>query len=385
MVTPGAGQGRELHVRDTPLVTMLNSAVCFIAAASAVVGGVSWLLTFTPWTQFMSSGYSIPFFYLTFPLFGWSVVVLTFVRRPDRDQRLPVSLVKELPRGFRIPFVLLFVAVWATGLAAITSLHGQPEYEPGLRRYVYDDHGVLIPATRAAYLHAVVVQNRLFLGVAMLFTFVAVAVTWDERSRRRRDVVTPRRWRHPVKPRPKIPLPAAVLALAAAAGLAVSIATASLIIGRVDAYNGGAIYLRAGHPVRALLAPGHYLIFVGCTGDITCPRLPSSALSATVVPGGGLAVIPDPSSDRLSEAAQPFRGELSFTVPRKETVSLDLAVPLGQPAFAVPSPGEEAHALIGWIVLAGLPLIVVLAALTALVWLLAWRLGFGLPVRSASR
>jgi hypothetical protein len=187
-----------------------------------------------------------------------------------------------------------------------------------------------------------------------------------------------------VKPRPKVPLPAAVLALAAAAGLAVSIATASLIIGRVDAYNGGAISLRTGHPVRALLVPDHYVIFVGCTEDITCPRLPSSALSATVVPVGDLAVIPDSSSDRLSEAGQPFRGELSFTVPRKETVTLDLAAQLGQPAFAVPSPGEEAHALIGWIVLAGLPLIVVLAALTALVRLLAWRLGFGLPVRSAS-
>jgi hypothetical protein len=61
-----------------------------------------------------------------------------------------------------------------------------------------------------------------------------------------------------------------------------------------------------------------------------------------------------------------------------------LAAHLGQPAFAVPSPGEEAHALIGWIVLAGLPLIVVRAALTALVRLLALRLGFGLPVRSAS-
>jgi hypothetical protein len=147
-----------------------------------------------------------------------------------------------------------------------------------------------------------------------------VAITWDERNRRRRDLVTPGRWRHPVSPRPKIPVPAAVLALAAAAGLAGSIATASLIIGRVDAYNSGAIYLRAGHPVRALLASDHYVIFVGCTQDITCPRLPSGVLSAAVVHGGVLAVIPDPSSDRLSEAAQPFRGELSFTVPGKETV-----------------------------------------------------------------
>jgi hypothetical protein len=154
---------------------MLNSAVCFIATASAAAGGVSWLLTFTPWTQFMSPGYSVPFFYLTFPLFGWSVFVLTFVRRPDRYRRQRIDLVKEIPCGSRIPFVLLLVAVWATSLAAMTSLPGQPEYEPGLRRYVYDEGGVLIPATRAAYLHAVTVQNRLFLGAALLFTSAAVA------------------------------------------------------------------------------------------------------------------------------------------------------------------------------------------------------------------
>ena len=147
MVTHGTGSDRELHVRDTPLVTMLTSAVCFIAAASAAAGGVSWLLTFTPWTQFMSSGYSVPFLYLMFPLFGWSVFVMNSVRRPDRHRQRPIALVKQIPRGFRIPFVLLFV--WATTLASITSLLGQPEYEPGLRRYVYDEHGTLIPATRA--------------------------------------------------------------------------------------------------------------------------------------------------------------------------------------------------------------------------------------------
>jgi hypothetical protein len=77
-----------------------------------------------------------------------------------------------------------------------------------------------------------------------------------------------------------------------------------------------------------VLASDHYVIFVGCTQDITCPRLPSGVLSAAVVHGGVLAVITDPSSDRLSEAAQPFRGELSFTVPGKETVSLDLSAQL---------------------------------------------------------
>ncbi len=362
---------------------MLNSAVCFIAVASATVCGVSWLLTFTPWTQFMSPGYFAPFFDLTFPLFGWSVFVLIFGQRSARYRRQPIDVLKEIPRGSRVPFVLLSVTVWTTSLAAMTSLPGVPEYQSGLHRYVYDDHGVLMSATRAAYLHAVAVQNRLFLGAALLFTSAAVGITWSERNRRRRDLVTPGRWLHPVRPRPKIPLPAAVLALAAGAGLAGSIAAASLIVGRVDAYNNGAIYLRAGYPVRALLAPDHYVIFVGCTADIACPRLPPGALSAKVVHGGALTAFPDPSSDHLSEAAQPFLGELSFTVPGKETVSLDLSAHLGQPAFVVPSPGEEAHALIGWIVLAGLSLMVLLAALIGLAWLVVWRLGFGSAVPSA--
>jgi hypothetical protein len=92
---------------------MLNLAVFFIATASAAVGGVSWLLTFTPWTQFMSSSYFVPFFYLAFPLFGWSMFVLTFVRRPERDRRQQIDLLKEVRRGWRVPLAVLFVAVWA--------------------------------------------------------------------------------------------------------------------------------------------------------------------------------------------------------------------------------------------------------------------------------
>jgi hypothetical protein len=62
-----------------------------------------------------------------------------------------------------------------------------------------------------------------------------------------------------VRPRPKIPLPAAALAVAAAAASAGLIASGALIIDRVGAYNADGIYLRAGHPVRALLGPDHYM------------------------------------------------------------------------------------------------------------------------------
>jgi hypothetical protein len=368
-VIPGvAGGDRRLRVRDTPAFTRLNLAVLFTAAASALVGGVSWLLTFTPWTQFMSSGYFQPFFLLIFPLFGWSVFVRS-VRRPERDRRQATGLLNEFPPRWRLTFGLIVTAVFATSLAAMVSLPGQPEYEPGSRRYVYNDHGTLIPATRAAYLHAVAVQNRLFLGAALVSTSFAVAITWQERNRRRRDLVTPRGGPRPVRPHPKIPLLAAALALTAAVALAGSIASGALILGRLGAYNADGIYLHAGHPVRALLGPDHYVVYVGCTEEMICAQLPLSGLSVRTASGGILATSPDPSSDHLDQAV----GEVSFTVPVKEVVSLDLSTHLGQPAFVIRSEGGEAHALIGWIILAGLSLLVLLAALVSLGVLLARR------------
>ena len=64
-------------------------------------------------------------------------------------------------------------------------------------------------------------------------------------------------------------------------------------------------------------------------------------------------------------------------------MSLELSTRLGQPAFVVPSEGEEARALAGWIALAVLSLAALVAALTGLSVLVIWRLGFGVPAASA--
>ena len=61
---------------------------------------------------------------------------------------------------------------------------------------------------------------------------------------------------------------------------------------------------------------------------------------------------------------------------------LEVGTRLGQPAFVVPSPGEEAHALGGWIALAALCLVALIAALAGLGLLLVWRLGFGMPAEA---
>ena len=378
MIPSTGDENRPLAVGDTPIVTLLNSGVCFLAAACAAVCGVSWLLTFTPWTQFMGTSYFVPFFVAMFPLFGWAVFVLDSRRRAQPDRRSPADWRKELPPAARIPITVIFVGVAVTFLLTMPSLPGQPEYQPTTHRYVYDEHGVLIPATRSAWLHAVAAQNRLFLGVVLLFTSVAAAVTWAERNRRRGRVV-PTRWLQPVRPRPRRLPPAPLLALAAAAGLAGLIACAVLIVGRIDAYNADGIYLHAGPPVRVVLPPDGYVVFVGCTEEMACPQLTPAAFAAQTAGGTALAVIRDPSSDHLSENGVPFVGELSFTVPEREAVNLELGTRLGQPAFVVPSPGEEASALAGWIAVAVVSLTVLAVAELGLGVLLIWRLGFGVP------
>lgn len=394
MIPPTGDESRPLTVRDTPIITLLNSAVCFLAAACAAICGLSWVLTFTPWTRFMSANYNVPFFVAVFPLFGWAVFVVGSRRRAEPDRPSPAGPRRwdprwrsaadwrdYIPRAARVPVTVIFVAVWVTSLATMSSLPGQPEYEPASHRYVYDDHGVLVPTTRAAWLHAVAAQNRLFLGVALTFTSIAAAITWAERSRRR-GMVSSSRWRHPVRPRPRRVPPGPFLILAALAGLAGLAACAVLIIGRVNAYNNG-IYLRPGVSVRAVLPPDGYVVFVGCTQDMTCPQLAPGEFAARVADGQALAVSRDPSSDHLSEGAQPFIGELSFSVPEQETMSLELGTRLGQPAFVVPAPGEEVHALVGWIGLAVLALAVLVGAGVGLGQLVTWRLGFGRPATAS--
>jgi hypothetical protein len=368
---------------------VLNSAAFFIAAASAAVGGTSWVLTFTTWTSFMSPSYFTPFFVLAFPLVGWSVLVVyrrhpgwrgggrvNRQQRKDRARAQQAALLAAIPARLRIPLGVLVAAVVVTSLLS-PSLPGAPGYDPSTGHYFYDDHGTLTLITRAAYLHAVTAQDRLFLGISLIFTSIALAVTWQER-RLRRDLANPDRWMRPLRPRPRRIPPAALLAVAVVAAVVGAVASASLIITRVDAYNTDGIYLHTGHPVTARLAPDHYTVFVGCTESMTCPEVPPAALSVRVISGGVISTSRDPSHDDLS-GAEPFVGKLSFTVPTAETVTLDLTANLGQPAFVVPSEGEEAHALAGWIALAILSILVFFAALIPLIILAAWRLGFGAP------
>jgi hypothetical protein len=368
------GRGRAGSFAGTPLFATLNAGVCVIAAIAAVACWISWAVTFTPWAQHLPSELSVPFFVLAFPLFGWSVWLQTVARRPAGARSASADWTKAIPRAGRVLIVAAVAAAVAGGSTAITALGGQPEYDPATHKYVLDSHGNLTLVSRAAYLHALAVQNRLFLGLTLVFITVAFVIAYGEWSRHRPEG-SPLRWfPRPVGPRPAIPVPMPVLALTAAAALAVVAASGLLIVDRVGAWSSNAIYLDAGHPVAAKLAPGHYTVFAGCTQDMTCAHLDPN--SVTIRSGSSeVDVVPDPSSDHDSEGnGQPFVGELSFSIQRASAVQIELTTSPGQPVFVVPSEGQEARALTGWIVLTGAALLILLVSLACLGRLAWWRL-----------
>jgi len=364
-----------MRLRDTPLFGLLNAAVCVIACTAAIGAGASWALTFTSRDGFMPSWYFAPFFVLMFPLSGWAA----FLANAGRRGRRAVDWGKVLPSGLWIPLGLIIGTV--TILSATvnpSTLPGQPEYDPVRHQYGFNNHGVVIPASRAAYLHAVDLQNRLFLAAAVIFTSVAAAITYGECKRRRREAFTPPRWRHPTRPRPGIPLPVSVLAILATTALTGLAVGGVLIIERVNAYGGSdAIYLHAGHPVAARLPADDYVVFTGCSDSMRCASLAPSQITVQTAAGSAVTVVADPSEDHMSVAGQPDLGRLSFVLSSARVVRIELATTPAQPVIVLPSPGEEAHALAGWIVLTVASLLSLIATAIPLCYVLAWRLGFG--------
>ena len=84
--------------------------------------------------------------------------------------------------------------------------------------------------------------------------------------------------------------------------------------------------------------------------------------------------MPDPSSDHDSEDGQSFVGELSFSIAQVSAVQIELTNSPGQPVFVVPSEGQEARALTGWIALTGAALLILIVSLFGLGRLAWWRL-----------
>lgn len=182
MPEQAAGFGNQ-RFATSPAVTLVNRAACWTAGLFMAAGWASWALTFTPWSAWMPDWYFVPFFVLMFPLFAWAMIVLNGGKRTRRAVSWD-ALNLALPGWMRPVAVAGVAAVVASFLIAASGLPGQPEYDADSHRYVFDNHGQLIPTTHAAYLHAVAAQNRLFLGMGILFLSLAFGVTYRERGRR---------------------------------------------------------------------------------------------------------------------------------------------------------------------------------------------------------
>jgi hypothetical protein len=77
-------------------------------------------------------------------------------------------------------FVVLFVGVWLVEMSSISALGGQPTMSGG--RHYLNDHGSLIPVTRAAYEHALVLQQRIFTLGPSVFFALGVLVHYRRRG-----------------------------------------------------------------------------------------------------------------------------------------------------------------------------------------------------------
>jgi hypothetical protein len=360
-------------VGNTPGTTRINGAVCVLAGVAAVADGTCWAITFTPWARILPSWFFAPFFVLVFPVVAWTVLIT--------PRHRPFDLLTALPRPVAVSLGAAAAVIAAATGTGIQGLRGQPGYDAQKHQYVLNDHDTQITVTRAAYLHAVALQSRLFLGVSLILLGMAATLTCLERQRRLREPSGPAVPRQPMRGnRPKIPVPGPVLAVVAVVGLGSAVACGILIVHRLGDQYGGSqtISLRTEQPVTRMLMPDEYTVFVGCGSNYDCGALSPDGLAVQLPAGGTIGqMVPDPSNDDMSIDGLPDVGRLDFRVPEKELIRFDLTAQVGQPVYVLPSEGAEVHTLFGWIVLGVGSLLIAIVALVGLAYLLAWRLGLG--------
>jgi hypothetical protein len=83
----------------------------------------------------------------------------------------PRALVSDLGRPTAAAFVALFATACLVSLWSIMHIGGQPETIHG--RYYLNNHGTYKPVSQSAYLHALVLQQRIFTLIPSVFFAVA--------------------------------------------------------------------------------------------------------------------------------------------------------------------------------------------------------------------
>jgi hypothetical protein len=90
------------------------------------------------------------------------------------------DVVAGVPPVLVVAFGVLFVGVWLASMSSIAGIGGQPTISGG--RYYLNDHGSLIPVTKAVYEHAVVLQQRIFTLIPSVFFALGVLLHYPRRG-----------------------------------------------------------------------------------------------------------------------------------------------------------------------------------------------------------
>jgi hypothetical protein len=146
-------------------ISVAGVALDLLIAASTLAPGAP---VVPQWPQFV-------LFPLIFVVHFSSVLRLT----SDRGRLRWREFLAGLPPALILGFIVLFVGAWAIGGSAISSIAGQPTISGG--HYFLNDHGTLIPVTKAAYEHALVLQQRIFTLGPSVFFALGVLVHYPRR------------------------------------------------------------------------------------------------------------------------------------------------------------------------------------------------------------
>jgi len=153
------------------------------AAAGTAVASAGLLLTTTTSVPPTALGSAwVPLFLANFVIFGAALIRLVTSAMPGLprpDGRLRAAdwqiVRRRAPASLLVVAVGAFVCGWLIGASSMNDLPGQPEQVNG--DYFANDHGSLIPLTRAEYERAVTAQTRVFTSGVMAFATVAVVMT----------------------------------------------------------------------------------------------------------------------------------------------------------------------------------------------------------------
>jgi len=85
-----------------------------------------------------------------------------------------------IPPIFVAAFFVLLIGAWLVGVSSITSIGGQPTVRGG--HYFLNDHGALMPVSKTAYDHALVLQQRIFTLIPSVFFALGALIHYPGRS-----------------------------------------------------------------------------------------------------------------------------------------------------------------------------------------------------------